>query len=142
MFTTIITPRRFSSLFIALALVLAFSLNAEARPDSGFTGPGTTAGSTMQQGGFSGPGPALSSVQNAKSMADDSWVTLKGHILQYNGDKRYTFQDATGSIQVKIGHKAWRGLNVGPNDLVELHGEVDKDWNDLHIDVKQVLKAQ
>lgn len=130
---------RISLCLAALVLTLSFALDAQARPEGGFTGPGSQ--STVQ-GGFTGPGPALSTVQNAKNMADDSWVSLKGNIVQHNGDKRYTFRDATGTVSVKIGHKAWRGLNVGPEDVVEISGEVDKDWGDLHIDVKQVRKAQ
>lgn len=124
------------ALILALSLALANPQSAHARPEGNFTGP------SVNQGGFSGPGPALSTVVNAQSQADDTWVTLRGHILQHNGDKRYVFSDATGKIDVKIGRKAWNGVNIGPDDLVEIRGEVDRDWRDLHIDVKQVLKAQ
>ena len=124
------------TLILALSLALAHPQSAHARPGDNYTGP------SVQQGGFSGPGPALTTVADARSQADDTWVTLKGNILQHNGDKRYVFSDATGKIDVKIGRKAWGGVNIGPDDLVEIRGEVDRDWRDLHIDVKQVLKAQ
>lgn len=128
-----------AALVLTLTFALTFAIDAQARPEGGFNGPGAQA---TAQGGFTGPGPALTTVQNAKTLADDTWISLKGKILQHNGDKRYVFSDATGTITVKIGRKAWQGLNVGPEDVVELYGEVDKDWGDLHIDVKQVRKAQ
>ena len=43
-------------------------------------------------------------------------------------------------MHVEIDHKRWRGQNVGPNDLVEISGEVEKDWRELEIDVKSVVK--
>ncbi|HEE1278117.1 TPA: NirD/YgiW/YdeI family stress tolerance protein, partial [Klebsiella pneumoniae] len=39
-----------------------------------------------------------------------------------------------------IDHKRWNGVTVGPQDTVEIQGEVDKDWNSVEIDVKQIRK--
>lgn len=91
-------------------------------------------------GGYSGPGPALVTVEQAKGMRDDARVALKGNIIQSLGGKHYTFKDATGTITVEISQKRWQGQNIGPDDLVEIHGEIDKDWTDLHIEVKRIIK--
>lgn len=126
------------SVFAVLALILCSVPQVQAKPGGGFTGPD----SAVQQGGFSGPGPALTTVKDAKTMADDAWVILKGNIIQHNGKKMYTFRDATGDIEVEIGRDEWGGQTISPTDLVEIRGEVDKDWNEFYIDVKRVMKVQ
>ena len=138
-------PRLASLSFLALSLFLfaAGGSALAAKGDGGFTGPGGTAGHVAAtQGGFTGPGPALMTVEQAKTQPDDTWVTLKGQIVQGLGDKRYQFRDSSGEIQVKVGRKTWRGLQVGPQDTVELQGKVDKEWRETHVDVKQVRKTQ
>ena len=115
---------------LALSLILGASTALAKGPDGGFN----------RGGGFTGPGPALSTVQQARDMRDDSPVTLQGHIVQHLGDDHYLFKDNTGTINVEIDHKRWQGQNVGPNDLVEISGEVEKDWSELGIDVKRIIK--
>ena len=88
------------------------------------------------QGGFTGP----STTTTAKSLRDDTWVTLRGKIVERISDDLYKFQDASGVINVDIDHKRWNGVTVGPQDTVEIQGEVDKDWNSVEIDVKQIRK--
>lgn len=130
------SSRRFAALptTLAAALALTLMLGASAAlakgPDGGYT----------QGGGFTGPGPALATVKQAKDMRDDTPVTLRGHIIRQLGDELYEFKDDTGTINVEIDHKRWRGQNVGPNDLVEISGEVEKDWSELEIDVKRIIK--
>ena len=83
---------------------------------------------------------AVTTVANAKSLRDDTWVTLRGKITERISDDLYKFQDASGVINVDIDHKRWNGVTVGPQDTVEIQGEVDKDWNSVEIDVKQIRK--
>ena len=51
------------------------------------------------------------------------------------------YNDATGTVNVDIDHKRWNGVTVTPQDVVEIQGEVDKDWNSVEIDVKQITKV-
>ena len=115
---------------LALSLMIGASTALAKGPDGGFN----------RGGGFTGPGPALSTVQQAKDMRDDAHVALRGRIIQHLGGKHYVFQDETGTINVDIDDKHWRGQNVGPNDVVEIYGEVEKDWNELEIDVDRIVK--
>lgn len=131
-----VSSRKSSSLPAALAAALALSLTLGV---SGALAKGPDGGYT-NRGGYTGPGPALSTVKQARDMRDDSHVTLKGHIIQHLGGERYVFKDDTGTVNVEIDNKRWQGQNVGPNDLVEISGEVEKDWNELEIDVKQIIK--
>ncbi|ASV18447.1 YgiW/YdeI family stress tolerance OB fold protein [Klebsiella sp. 10982] len=118
------------------AIVALVSMPVLAAGQGGFTGPS----STTQGGGFTGPSGAVTTVTNAKSLRDDTWVTLRGKITERVSDDLYKFQDASGVINVDIDHKRWNGVTVGPQDTVEIQGEVDKDWNSVEIDVKQIRK--
>jgi uncharacterized protein (TIGR00156 family) len=120
------------------APVFAANPDPATSQGGGFTGPGST---TTQGGGFTGPGGGMATVERAKSMRDDAWVTLRGNIVERLSDDVYTFKDSTGTVNVDIDHKRWKGVTVGPQDLVEIQGEVDKDWNSVEIDVKQVSKV-
>ena len=120
----------FAAASIALVLTLGVSNALAKGPDGGYT----------HGGGYTGPGPALSTVEQAKNMRDDSHVTLRGHIVQHLGGERYVFKDNTGTINVEIDNKRWQGQTVGPNDLVEISGELDKEWRELEIDVKKIVK--
>lgn len=121
---------------LALAiLVFALPLSLQAAPQGGFV-----QNSAQGAGGFSGPGINVSSVEQARSMRDDSPVILRGNIVQHLGKDKYLFRDGTGTIRVEIDHDKWGGLTISPQDQVELHGEVDKDWNSIEIDVDRVVK--
>jgi len=118
------------------AIIALVSMPVLAAGQGGFTGPSTT----TQAGGFTGPSGAVTTVANAKSLRDDTWVTLRGKIVERISDDLYKFQDASGVINVDIDHKRWNGVTVGLQDTVEIQGEVDKDWNSVEIDVKQIRK--
>ena len=117
---------------VALMSAPVFAANTQG----GFTGPGST-----QSGGFTGPNGSVTTVEGAKTLRDDAWVTLRGNIVERLSDDRYTFKDASGTINLDINHKRWNGQTVSPQDVVEIQGEVDKDWNSVEIDVKQINKV-
>ncbi|HEL8026049.1 TPA: YgiW/YdeI family stress tolerance OB fold protein [Escherichia coli] len=124
---------------ILLSILLSgLSLGAFAQ-QQGFIAP---AGQEFSQGGFSGPTPGLSSVAQAKSFRDDAWVILEGNIIRQVGHELYEFRDTSGTVYVDIDYKHWMGQTVTPETKVRLEGEVDKDWNSVEIDVKnlRVLK--
>ena len=122
------------------AMIAVFALcsaPAFAANQGGFTGPGAT----QQSGGFTGPNGSKATVESVKSLRDDAWVTLRGNIVERVSDNTYLFKDATGTINVDINRKRWNGVTVGPQDVVEIQGEVDKDWNSVEIDVKEISKV-
>lgn len=127
-----------SPFLFAAGLALIFMLGASDSFAAGWS-DGTT-GTNNTSGGYKGPGPALVTVEQAKTMRDDAHVALKGYIIQNLGDKDYLFKDSTGTITVEISSKRWQGLSIGPEDLVEIHGEVDKDWSEVEIEVKRIIK--
>lgn len=122
-------------LALALALCLLPAWAAAQNNSGGFVGQ--TAGH-----GFQGPGPRIVTVQDVQTMPDDSKVALRGNIIQHLGGEDYAFQDATGTINVEIDDKRWRGQSITPQDTVEITGKVDRDWGGVEIEVKSVNKVQ
>ena len=123
----------------SMVAIMAFlSAPVLAAQQGGFSGPSAT---QTQSGGFQGPNGSSTTVESAKSLRDDTWVTLRGNIVERISDDLYVFKDATGTINVDIDHKRWNGVTVTPQDTVEIQGEVDKDWNSVEIDVKQITKV-
>ncbi|MDA8478452.1 YgiW/YdeI family stress tolerance OB fold protein [Citrobacter sp. Awk 4] len=121
-----------------IAVMALSSAPVLAAQQGGFSGPTAT---QSQSGGFVGPNGSSTTVESAKSLRDDTWVTLRGNIVERISDDLYLFKDATGTMNVDIDHKRWNGVTVTPQDVVEIQGEVDKDWNSVEIDVKQVTKV-
>jgi uncharacterized protein (TIGR00156 family) len=97
--------------------------------------------SAQQTGGFTGPGLQTVSVQEAKSFRDDTPVLLRGNILRYLGDEKYMFADDSGSIIVEIDDRLWRDIFVSENDLIEISGEVDRDFNRVEIEANSIKKV-
>ncbi|MBA0185485.1 YgiW/YdeI family stress tolerance OB fold protein [Pectobacterium versatile] len=110
-----------------------------AQSGGGFVNPETPAVGT-HQGGFIDQQSSLTTIDKAKELRDDSWVTLSGNIEKRIGDENYLFRDATGTMEVEIDHKRWNGQMVSPSDKVEIQGELDKDFNSVELDVKQIRK--
>ncbi|HBI7838950.1 TPA: YgiW/YdeI family stress tolerance OB fold protein [Escherichia coli] len=108
--------KKFAAVIAVMALCSAPVMAAE---QGGFSGPSAT---QSQAGGFQGPNGSVTTVESAKSLRDDTWVTLRGNIVERISDDLYVFKDASGTINVD-------------------QGEVDKDWNSVEIDVKQIRKV-
>ncbi|MGB9095999.1 YgiW/YdeI family stress tolerance OB fold protein [Erwinia sp.] len=124
-----------------LAITALVSLPVLAAQTGGFVDPNAPT-AVVQKGGFSGPNGTVATVKQAQDMKDDAWVTMRGNIEKRVGDEDYTFRDATGTMTVEIDHKRWDGQTISPQDKVELQGKIDKDFNSLELDVKQVRKVQ
>lgn len=94
-------------------------------------------------GGFTGPSGSNSNVENvaqALQARDDLDIILTGQLLRALGDEQYIFADESGEIIVEIDDDKWHGQDVGPEDLVTIVGEVDKEWNEVTIDVDRIHK--
>jgi uncharacterized protein (TIGR00156 family) len=78
-------------------------------------------------------------IAQAKKMKDDEWVVLEGSIKNRINSKKYRFADKTGAITIKIEEDEWRGQKVGPDDIVIIYGEIDKDFGqEIKVDVERI----
>ncbi len=94
--------------------------------------------------GFSGPAKNnAATVAEALEMPDESYVVLQGYIESSLGNEEYIFKDDSGSIKIEIDDDDWNGLTVGPNDKVEIQGEVDTHMmkpTDVEVDIIRLVK--
>lgn len=130
--------KKSAALLVVTALISTPVLAAQ---NGGFVDPNAPT-TSVQQGGFSGPNGTVATVKQAQDMKDDAWVTMRGKIEKRVGDEEYMFRDATGTMTVEIDDKRWDGQNISPADNVELQGKLDKDFNSVELDVKQIKKVQ
>ena len=89
------------------------------------------------KGGFVEETISIVSVADAKNMKDDAYVVLQGTIQQNLGDENYLFKDDSGTVVIEIDDDDWNGVTVGPEDTVEIRGEVDTHWRkptDIDVD--------
>ena len=121
-----------------VVLLAGLSFGAVAQQE-GFISPD---GQGYTQGGFKGPSPGLTSVAQAKTLRDDTWVVLEGNILRQVGHELYEFRDSSGTVYIDVDDKRWLGQSASPENKVRIEGEIDKDWNSVEVDVKtlRVLK--
>ncbi|KXF80615.1 YgiW/YdeI family stress tolerance OB fold protein [Enterovibrio coralii] len=122
--------------FCAAALIFGTTLSAGAFANNVVS---------PAMGGFSGPVNAIGTVKavlDAGMFSDDQPVSLTGYITQSRGGETYTFQDATGVIDVEIDHDKWFGQQVTPKTKVAILGEIDKEFNYTTIDVDSIRIVQ
>jgi uncharacterized protein (TIGR00156 family) len=94
----------------------------------------------QQSGGYKGPGAAVISVEEAKNLHDDAPVILQGKIVRFLGDEKYLFSDDSGNITIEIDNRIWGMLSVDHNDLVEISGEIDRDYRKIEVEVSTIKK--
>ena len=120
---------------IICCLAIFFSVITVYAQQGGFTGPsvftGQQAGFSGQHGhyGFTGQSMNVTVLQVAQTFHNKAPAVLRGNIVQHLGSDRYLFRDSTGDVVIKIKHDRWWGLAVGPNDLVEIGGELKREKN-------------
>lgn len=128
---------------LALA-ISALSSSAFAAPVQGFEGNNGPAQSRM----FRGDRPQGFNeiyVTNIKELRangyDDQYVSLVGRLTAYLGDEHYEFKDNTGRIVVKLDDdRSWR--HIQKDQLIQIYGELDKDWDKMEIEVKKAHPAR
>ena len=122
-----------------IAIVMLASTPVLAAQQGGFVDPSAPK-AQVHAGGFQADNTSVVTVKQAEEMKDDSWITVRGYLDKQIGDEDYLFRDGSGNMKVEIDQKRWHGQTITPKDQVELTGELDKDFNSIELDVKQVRK--
>lgn len=128
---------------VATILAIVSAPVFAASTEGGFSGPVSTSPVSQVQtktGGFNDVNARVSRVSDVDKMNDGAWVKLSGNIVERLSGDHYLFRDASGTINVEIGHKYWNGVTASPQDKVEIQGKIDKEWNQVNVDVKQISK--
>lgn len=72
---------------------------------------------------------------------DDQYVSLVGRLTSYLGDETYEFTDNTGTIVVELDDdRGWR--HIRKDQLIQIYGKLDRDWDRLEIEVKRAHPAR
>ena len=122
-----------------LLITLASTFPLSFAGQGGYTGPSETNNTNIKM--HIDASTQIISVAQAKKLADDRYVSLRGKIVQHLYKDKYLFQDKTGKIKIEIDDDKWLGLSVDTSDLIEIYGEVDRYWKDIEIDVKTIHKV-
>ncbi|MCQ2740804.1 MAG: NirD/YgiW/YdeI family stress tolerance protein, partial [Alphaproteobacteria bacterium] len=70
---------------------------------------------------------AITTVEDAKNKADDTFVVMQGKIARALGHDKYAFTDKTGEIVIEIDNEDFDGVSVTAGEMIEITGEVDKE---------------
>jgi uncharacterized protein (TIGR00156 family) len=101
---------------------------------------GLSVNAQQQGGGYKGPGAAAITVAEAKNLRDDTPVILQGKIERFLGDEKYLFSDDTGNMIVEIDNRVWGNLSVDENEMVEINGEIDREFRGNEVEVRTIRK--
>jgi uncharacterized protein (TIGR00156 family) len=93
-----------------------------------------------QQGGYKGPGAVAITVAEAKNLRDDTPVILRGKIERFLGDEKYLFSDDNGTIVIELENRVWGSLSVDENEVVEISGEIDREFRGNEVEVDAIRK--
>ena len=93
------------------------------------------AGVIASLGAYAGPNNnsmmEVVTIEQVRTMNDNSPVIIRGYLLRKNGETSYVFQDTTGTINLEIDEEDWGNNTFSPNDYVEVWGEVDRNGTSM-----------
>lgn len=82
-------------------------------------------------------------VSKAKTLADETGVTLTGTIVKHIAGDHYEFKDKTGSIIIEVDDDLAKGWELKAGDKVRIVGEVDTHRMKLtDIEVLQIERVK
>ena len=72
---------------------------------------------------------------------DEMDVTMRGRITKMLGQDKFIFEDETGTIVVELDDdQNWS--HIQKDQLIDIHGEVDRDANSIKVDVKDATALE
>ena len=66
-------------------------------------------------------------INEAKSAADDSLVSIRGFIVKRLSDDEYQLKNANETLTVEIDEHLWKGIQITDKSEIEIQGEIDQD---------------
>lgn len=116
------------SAFVSSSVYADFTGPSVYQTNSGFQNAGTTY--------------SVSQVKDVLNMYDDQIAVVQGNITKRLSDDKYLFKDKSGEMVVEIDYKYWANIQVDENNILELTGKVDRDYNTVSLDVFIVKKVK
>lgn len=123
-----------------LVLTSLLALSTVSMAKGGFQDGNHHQGNQRTEQGFVDESALVKSVKDALNAKDKAPVVLVGSIVKQIDDDEFLFKDSTGEIEIDVSKRAWAGQTITPQDIIEIRGKVDKEWNKTEIDVKKITK--
>ncbi|MDP5291684.1 NirD/YgiW/YdeI family stress tolerance protein [Oceanimonas sp. CHS3-5] len=83
----------------------------------------------------------ITSVAEARRLADDSRIILSGRIVRRLDDDEFLFRDGTGTIRIEMDKDDWRRLRRHRRGRILIWAEVDRDKRRVELEVERVRPA-
>ena len=100
----------------------------------------TIAATCLTFGAFAQSKMPVNTILEVMTFQDDAPVVLQGKIEKPLGHGKYQFSDNTGTIVLDIDDEVIGNTQFLSEDMIEIHGEVDKGWFSTEIDVEEIMK--
>lgn len=65
-------------------------------------------------------------------------VSLQGLVVKHLRNRYYLFRDSTGDMRVRIDRHVWRNRRVTSKDEIRLFGRIDRDFQELYLNVNRL----
>ncbi|SPT68246.1 Uncharacterized conserved protein [Anaerobiospirillum thomasii] len=123
-------------IFSSLAAMI-FTVSSVSAAPQGFDNASATAPQ-----GFSAAAATNMTVANVIANGTDEMdVTMRGRITKMLGQDKFIFEDETGTIVVELDDdKDWS--HIQKDQLIDIHGEIDRDANSIKVDVKDATALE
>ena len=123
-------------IFSSLAAMI-FTVSSVSAAPQGFDNASATAPQ-----GFSAAAATNMTVANVIANGTDEMdVTMRGRITKMLGQDKFIFEDETGTIVVELDDdKDWSYIQK--DQLIDIHGEIDRDANSIKVDVKDATALE
>ena len=123
-------------IFSSLAAMI-FTVSSVSAAPQGFDNACATAPQ-----GFSAAAATNMTVANVIANGTDEMdVTMRGRITKMLGQDKFIFEDETGTIVVELDDdKDWS--HIQKDQLIDIHGEIDRDANSIKVDVKDATALE
>ncbi|WP_342323143.1 YdeI family stress tolerance OB fold protein [Kosakonia sp. BYX6] len=79
-------------------------------------------------------------IQQAKGLHDGASISLRGNLVEKQGEDLYVFRDKTDQIQAYIPMALFDGKSLSPDELIGISGSLDKKQQPARIRVTHFQK--
>lgn len=89
---------------------------------------------------FVGPSRSqqVTTVNQAQTARRGQDVVLEGFVVKHLRDRYYLFRDASGEMRARIDRLLWRDRRVTSRTPLRLSGRIDRDFQELYVNVRRV----
>lgn len=118
----------------------AFFVSAQDK--GGFNPHGTPPAPQDQKSGYRAITDGQQQIMSGAlaKIPDNTSVSMKGNIIKQSGKQHYLLRDEQGTVMLHIADALWKGQEVKPDDLVAVHGTLQRTAGRLLVQVTAIQR--